>query len=93
MVVKQNRGRKRYILFTHSVGTTKNQINRFLNDQCKELNDKIRLKLMKYDSKRGIIRVDHKLVKQARKIMNGNGTEMKIQTIRTSGTLKGLEKK
>ena len=47
---------------------------------------------MKYDSKRGIVRVDHKLVKQAREILNKNGTEMKIQTVRTSGTLKGLEK-
>jgi len=47
---------------------------------------------MKYDSKRGIIRVDHKLAKQAREIMNRNDTEMKIQTVRTSGTLKGLEK-
>ena len=47
---------------------------------------------MKYDSKRGIIRVDHKLAKQAREIMNRNGTEMKIQTVRTSGTLKGLER-
>jgi len=92
MVVKQNRGRKRYILFTHSASTTKNQVNRFLNDRCKELNGKIRLKLMKYDSKRGIVRVDHKLAKQAREIMNRNGTEMKIQTVRTSGTLKGLEK-
>ena len=55
-------------------------------------NGKIRLKLMKYDSKRGIIRVDHKLAKQAREIMNRNDTEMKIQTVRTSGTLKGLEK-
>ena len=90
MVVKQNRGRKRYILFTHSV--SKNQINRFLNDHCKELNDKIRLKLMKYDSKRGIVRVDHNFAKQAREILNRNGTEMKIQTVRTSGTLKGLEK-
>tara|TARA_B100001013_G_scaffold126012_1_gene73404 strand:+ start:699 stop:845 length:147 start_codon:yes stop_codon:yes gene_type:complete len=47
---------------------------------------------MKYDSKRGVVRVDHKLAKQAREIMNRNGTEMKIQTVRTSGTLKGLEK-
>lgn len=92
MVVKQNRGRKRYILFTHSTKTTRNQINEFLNDKCKELNDKIRLKLMKYNSKNGIVRVDHKLAKQAREIMNRNGTEMKIQTVRTSGTLKGLEK-
>ena len=47
---------------------------------------------MKYDSKSGIVRVDHKLAKQAREIMNRNGAKMKIQTVRTSGTLKGLEK-
>jgi|TARA_B100001750_G_C15475802_1_gene582394 RNase P/RNase MRP subunit POP5 len=47
---------------------------------------------MKYDSERGIVRVDHKLAKQAREILNRNGTEMKIKTVRTSGTLKGLEK-
>ena len=47
---------------------------------------------MKYDSKRGIVRVDHKLAKQAREIMNRNGTEMKIQTVITSGTLKGIER-
>ncbi|MCS5648150.1 MAG: hypothetical protein NZ820_02210 [Dehalococcoidia bacterium] len=46
---------------------------------------------MKYNSKNGIVRVDHKLAKQAREIMNQNGTEMKIQTVRTSGTLKGLD--
>ena len=48
--------------------------------------------MMKYDSERGIVRVDHKLAKQTREFMNRNGTEMKIQTVRTSGTLKGLKK-
>ena len=90
MVVKQNRGRKRYILFTHSPSAKRNQINQFLNEECKALDGKISLKLMKYDSKRGIIRVDHKIVRKVRNLMNKNGSEMQINTVRTSGTLKGL---
>ena len=90
MVVKQKRGRKRYILFTHSTETTRSQIDKFLNDKCDALNDRIRLKLIKYDSISGILRVDHKLARKAVEVMNQSGAEMKIKTIRTSGTLKGL---
>ena len=91
MVVKQNRGRKRYILFTHDSDVSKNQINDFFNVHFKELKGKIKSKLVKYNSNNGIIRVDHKLSQDAREIMNRNGREMGIKTIRTSGTLKGLE--
>ena len=91
MVVKQNRGRKRYILFTHDSDVSRNQINNFFNIHLKELKGKIKSKLVKYNSNNGIIRVDHKLSQDAREIMNRNGREMGIKTIRTSGTLKGLE--
>ena len=91
MVVKQNRGRKRYILFTHDSDVSRNQINNFFNMNFKELKGKIKSKLVKYNSNNGIIRVDHKLSQDAREIMNRNGREMGIKTIRTSGTLKGLE--
>ena len=91
MVVKQNRGRKRYILFTHDSDVSRNQINNFFNMHFKELKGKIKSKLVKYNSNNGIIRVDHKLSQDAREIMNRNGREMGIKTIRTSGTLKGLE--
>ena len=91
MVVKQNRGRKRYILFTHDSDVSRKQINNFFNMHFKELKGKIKSKLVKYNSNNGIIRVDHKLSQDAREIMNRNGREMGIKTIRTSGTLKGLE--
>ena len=91
MVVKQNRGRKRYILFTHDSNVSRKQINNFFNSYFKELKGKIKSKLVKYNSNNGIVRVDHKLTEQARKIMNNEGSKMGIETVRTSGTLKGLE--
>ena len=91
MVVKKKRGRKRYILFTHDSDVSRNQINNFFNMHLKELKGKIKSKLVKYNSNNGIIRVDHKLSQDAREIMNRNGREMGIKTIRTSGTLKGLK--
>ena len=91
MVVKKKRGRKRYILFTHDSDVSRKQINNFFNMHFKELKGKIKYKLIKYNSNNGIIRVDHKLSQDAREIMNRNGREMGIKTIRTSGTLKGLE--
>ena len=91
MVVKKKRGRKRYILFTHDSDVSRKQINNFFNMHFKELKGKIKSKLVKYNSNNGIIRVDHKLSQDAREIMNRNGREMGIKTIRTSGTLKGLE--
>ena len=91
MVVKQNKGRKRYILFAHSSDVNRNKINNFFNNNFKELKGKIKSKVIKYDSKKGIVRVDHKVAQEAREIMNRDGLEMGIKTIKTSGTLKGLE--
>ena len=56
MVVKQNRGRKRYILFTHGSDVSRNQINNFFNMHFKELKGKIKSKLIKYNSNNGIVR-------------------------------------
>jgi RNase P/RNase MRP subunit POP5 len=91
MVVKQTRGRKRYISFAHSSGVSRNKINTFFNNSFKELKGKIKTKVVKYDSEKGIVRVDHKLAQEAREIMNRDGLKMGIKTIKTSGTLKGLE--
>ena len=72
MVVKQNRGRKRYILFTHDSNVSRKQINNFFNSYFKELKGKIKSKLVKYNSNNGIIRVDHKLSQDAREIIKRN---------------------
>jgi len=91
MVVKEKRGRKRYILFSHSGGATRITIDKFIKDEIQTLGGKIKSKLIKLDSKRGIIRVDHNLLTNAIDIINKNEV-LKIKTIRTSGTLKALEK-
>ena len=89
MVVKENRGRKRYILFSHS--DSKEDIDKFIKNEINILSGKIKGKLIKFDSKKGIIRVDHTILTKVRDIMNKNES-LKIRTIRTSGTLKALEK-
>ena len=91
MVVKENRGRKRYILFSHSSNTSKANIENFVKKEIRILGGKIRSKLIKLDSKKGIIRVDHLLLTKAQDIMNNKKT-LGIKTVRTSGTLKALEK-
>lgn len=92
MVVKKRRGRKRYILFNHANGVSKDKIAKNLSKEFEGLDGKIKWKLINYDSKTGIVRIDHTLATRAREIMNQSETELKIQTIRTSGTLKGLKK-
>ena len=89
MVVKENRGRKRYILFSHS--DSKEDIDKFIKNEINILSSKIKGKLIKFDSKKGIIRVDHTLLTKVRDIMNKNES-LNIKTIRTSGTLKALQK-
>tara|TARA_B100000029_G_scaffold279299_2_gene273551 strand:- start:976 stop:1251 length:276 start_codon:yes stop_codon:yes gene_type:complete len=91
MVVKENRGRKRYILFSHSGDNLKKEIDKFIKNEINALGGKIKSKLIKFDSKRGIILIDHKLLIKVRDIMNEN-EDLKLKTIRTSGTLKALEK-
>ena len=91
MVVKEHRGRKRYILFTHSGHNSKNEIQNFIKNEIRTLGGKVKCKLIKFDLKKGIIRVDHTLLTKVRDIMN-NTKALKIKTIRTSGTLKSLQK-
>ena len=91
MVVKEKRGRKRYILFSHSGNTPRIDIEKFIKEEIQTLGGKIKSKLIKLDSKRGIIRVDHNLLTNAIDLMNKNEL-LKIKTIRTSGTLKALGK-
>ena len=89
MVVKENRGRKRYILFWHS--DSKEDIDKFIKNEINTLGCKIKAKLIKFDLEKGIIRVDHTMLAKVRDIINKNKS-LKIKTIRTSGTLKALGK-
>ena len=91
MVVKEDRGRKRYILFSHSGHNSKKEIQNLIRKEISTLGGKIKSKLIKLDLKKGVIRVDHTILSEVRDIMNKNES-LKIKTIRTSGTLKALEK-
>ena len=91
MVVKEKRGRKRYILFKHSnKGSESNLIN-FFRKKIGSLEAKIKCKLIKSDIEKGIVRVDHTLSEISKKIMNNESGELRITTIKTSGTIKGLK--
>ena len=70
---------------------SKKEIDKFITNEIDIFGGKIKSKLIKFDLKEGIIRVDHKLLIKVRDIMNKNEA-LKIKTIRTSGTLKALEK-
>ena len=92
MVVKENRGRKRYILFSHSGKSTKNEMNKFIDKKIKLLGGKIGCKVIEFNENTGIIRVDHQLLAEARRIMNQESGSIEIKTMKSSGTLKSLKK-
>ena len=92
MVVKENRGRKRYILFSHSGKSTKNEINQFADKKIRILGGKISCKVIEFNDKTGILRVDHHLLAKAREIMNNESGSIEIKTMKSSGTLKSLRK-
>ena len=92
MVVKEKRGRKRYILFKHSNKGPKSNLINFFRKKIGNLESKIKCKLIEADIENGIVRVDHKLLDKSREIMNNESEELKIITIKTSGTIKGLKK-
>jgi len=89
MVVKEKRGRKRYILFECSKKIDKSDLDKFIIKEIKPLKSKISCKLVKFNGKRGILLIGHNLLNKSREIMNG---KEEINTIASSGTLKGLSK-
>ena len=62
----------------------------FIKNEIFALGGKIKCKLIKFDLKKGIIRVDHTLLPNVRDVINKNHS-LKIKTIKTSGTLKALQ--
>jgi RNase P/RNase MRP subunit POP5 len=91
MVVKEKRGRKRYIFFKHSNKGPKSNLINFFRTKIGKLESKIKWKLIEANIEEGIIRVDHKLLDKSREIMNNESEELEIITVRTSGTIKGLK--
>ena len=89
MVVKEKRGRKRYILFHCSKEFNKSEIDKIILKEIKPLKSKINCKLIEFNGKKGIVLVGHNLLNESREIMN---RKEGINTITSSGTLKGLNK-
>lgn len=86
MVVKDKTGRNRYILFIAEGGESKNIVSA-LNKS------KIRLRLILYNGKYGIVKCKHTDKEEAIKFLNSiKINEMFIKTLKTSGTIKKLKR-
>ena len=92
MVVKQKRGRKRYILFEHHEKPEMGLIKSFLNKNSESLNGKIRWRIIEFEEKNSIILIDHTKSIILRKLMEDNIDKLGLKPIKTSGTLKALRK-
>lgn len=92
MVVKEKRGRKRYILFKHTEKADKNNIKIFLKENSEKINGKIRWRIISFGTKQSILLVDHTKANIARTLIEDSNTDLGIESIKTSGTLKALRK-
>ena len=92
MVVKEKRGRKRYILFEHTKEVEKNNIKIFLEENSKLINGKIRWKIITFETEKSIILIDHTKSHITRNLIEENREKLGIRPIKTSGTLKALRK-
>ena len=70
MVVKEKKGRKRYILFSHAKNYSRMKFSEFLSKRLVDNREKIKMKIIKYDSEYGILRVDHSVARQIRENLN-----------------------
>ena len=92
MVVKEKRGRKRYILLEHVEKIEKKTIINFFRKHSDTINDKIKWRIIDFKEYSSIIVVDHKKTTIVRDLIISNHLELKIKPIKTSGTLKALKK-
>ena len=92
MVVKEKRGRKRYILFKHSEKANQNKIKAFLKQHSEAINGKIKWRIIVFETKQSILLVDHTKANITRTLIEKYNTDLGIESIKTSGTLKSLRK-
>ena len=92
MVVKEKRGRKRYILFEHTKKVELNNIKTFLKQNSELINGKIRWRIINFENENSIILIDHTKSIITRELIEENSEKLGIKPIKTSGTLKALQK-
>ena len=92
MVVKEKRGRKRYILFEHTKKVELNNIKMFLKQNSELINGKIRWRIITFEKEKCIILIDHTKSHITRNLIEENREKLGIRPIKTSGTLKALQK-
>ena len=92
MVVKEKRGRKRYILFEHTQKVELNSIKTFLKQNSELINGKIRWKIINFENEKSIILIDHTKSVITRNLIKENSDKLGIKPVKTSGTLKALTK-
>ena len=92
MVVKEKRGRKRYILFEHTKKVELNSIKTFLKQNSELINGKIRWRIINFENEKSIILIDHTKSVITRNLIEENSDKLGIKPVKTSGTLKALTK-
>ena len=84
MVVKEKRGRKRYILFEHTKKVELNNIKMFLKQNSELINGKIRWRIITFEKEKCIILIDHTKSHITRNLIEENREKLGIRPIRTS---------
>ena len=92
MVVKQKKGRKRYLLLEHTEKIELDDLKSFLKQNSELLKGKIKWRIIAFEDKKSIVLVDHTKSITVRKLIESNIDKLGMKPIKTSGTLKALRK-
>ena len=88
MVVKAKRGRRRYLQLRTEPATSRRKLERLLAGRLAEF------RVIRCDGGEAVVRVPHTAVAAAREALNGDlGDGIAGETLATSGTLKGLQRR
>jgi len=92
LVVKQKKGRKRYLLLEHTEEIKLDDLKYFLKKNSELLKGKIKWRIIAFEDKKSIVLVDHTKSITVRKLIESNIDKLGMKPIKTSGTLKALRK-
>ncbi|PXF19128.1 MAG: hypothetical protein CXX76_00485 [Methanobacteriota archaeon] len=88
MVVKAKRGRRRYLQLRTEPAASRRKLERLLAGRLAEF------RVIRCDGGEAVVRVPHTAVTAAREALNGDlGDGIAGETLATSGTLKGLQRR